>query len=540
MARLDYFAPGVYIEEHVSSKRPISGASTAIAGFLGFTEAIRGDAALFRPILINSWNDYLEFFAEEDSDGFTDFDAYLPFAVYGWFLNGGGRCWVMSIGTQIPGTNTSTQHELKLPVQGNNLSLRFSLKLEDYEGLKISAFESKPRSSSNDEEQNSVERNAFFKIVISRNNEELEQFDNLSVEPDINPEVGTYALAALQESELIMVHDITRTKQLAAPLSSSNQFEIIPSLLVPRQNRFSSSLQGMRDERTGIQGLYEIDEITVVAAPDLMKAYEVGLLDRDQLHGMMELQISLCETAYPNPNRMVVLDPPPESTHPRQVTDWLLREFNRRSMFAALYYPWIEVPNPRSGKPILVPPCGHVMGVWSRTDELNGVWQAPANELLWGLTGLAYNVNLREHELLNPLGINCIRLLLNQEIRILGSRTLVEPDRIEWRYINVRRLVNYVTQSISLGVYQTAFGQNNQSLRDQLKKEISGFLEQLWRKGALIGESFSDAFYVRCDEELNPPEIVSLGRVYVEVGICPVRPKDFVVFRVDTELTDPY
>jgi hypothetical protein len=253
----------------------------------------------------------------------------------------------------------------------------------------------------------------------------------------------------------------------------------------------------------------------------------------EQVHSIMELMISLCENASPNPpNRMVVLDTPPDKVKPQQVVQWL-SEFNRRSMFGALYYPWIKVPNPRKGgRPIVVPPCGHVMGVWSRIDETRGVYKAPANEVPRGVIGLSYDCNFREQELLNPIGINCIRTFPNRGIRIWGARTLVEPENTEWRYISVRRLISYIEKSLELGTQWVVFEPNDEDLWARVRRNVSNFLERLWREGALFGASPEQAFYVKCDGELNTSDTMILGRLYIEVGICPVRPAEFVVFRI--------
>lgn len=238
--------------------------------------------------------------------------------------------------------------------------------------------------------------------------------------------------------------------------------------------------------------------------------------------------------AAPNPpNRMVVLDTPYDINKPQEVVRWLNDDFCRRSMFAALYYPWVKVPNPRkNGKPILVPPSGHMMGVWSRTDESRGVYKAPANETPRGVNGLAYDCNFREQELLNPLGINCIRTFPGRGIKVWGARTLVEPDKSEWRYISVRRLMSYIEKSIELGTQWVVFEPNDQDLWARVRRTVSNFLERLWREGALFGASPEQAYYVKCDETLNTPDTMILGRLYVEVGVCPVRPAEFVVFRV--------
>jgi phage tail sheath protein FI len=281
--------------------------------------------------------------------------------------------------------------------------------------------------------------------------------------------------------------------------------------------------------------MFDIDEITMVAFPDLMRAYEAKLLDLAQVHSIMELMVSMCEGALsgdiPNPlNRMIVLDPP-NDLNPQEVVEWL-ESFNRRSMFAALYYPWLEVPNPRTDCPILVPPCGHMMGVWARTDKTRGVHKAPANEVLEGVIGLAYDVDFREQELLNPLGINCIRKFPNRGIRVWGARTLVEPDITEWRYISVRRLVSYIEKSIELGNQWAAFENNDFRTWTLLRRTVTEFLARIWREGALYGATPEQAFYVKCDEEVNPPETRHLGRIYIDVGVAPVRPAELVIFRI--------
>ncbi|NJK52638.1 MAG: phage tail sheath family protein, partial [Leptolyngbyaceae cyanobacterium SU_3_3] len=318
----------------------------------------------------------------------------------------------------------------------------------------------------------------------------------------------------------------------------NGQYEVAPPLALPTPRQFYGKVQGARDEQTGIQGSFEIDDITILAFPDLMRAYEARrddgtrLLDLDRVHGIMELMISLCENANPNPaNRMVVLDAPPDQVKPQDVVRWL-GDFGRRSMYAALYYPWLKVANPRKeGKPILIPPCGHMMGIWSRIDESRGVYKAPANETPRGVIGLGYDCNFREQELLNPIGINCIRTFPNRGIKVWGARTLVEPEKTEWRYISVRRLMSYIEKSIENGTQWVVFEPNDQDLWARVTRTISNFLERLWREGALFGATPEQAFYVKCDEEINTPETMLLGRLYVEVGISPVRPAEFVIFR---------
>ncbi|MBW4501586.1 MAG: phage tail sheath subtilisin-like domain-containing protein [Scytonema hyalinum WJT4-NPBG1] len=543
MARLDYFAPGVYIEEIDRGSRPIEGVSTAVAGFVGFTEDIRDGAELFKPMLVTNWSQYLNYFARPNSNGFTDFNAYLPFAVYGYFMNGGGRCWITSIGTQLPTPRPATPAPttLRITGRGNRPTLNFILRPEQAAGggIDILITDSAPRPLPEGTEGEAPPNTGeYFKIQLRRGDEILEEYDHLTMNREPGAQVATYAIAALRNSMYVTLEDISQTGQPLARRPGNGQYELTPPIVAAPPDRFSSDIEGVRDDRTGVRGIFEIDEITMLACPDLMRAYEAQVMNLEQVHGIIELMISMCEGSasgdIPNPpNRMVVIDPPPEFAKPQQVMDWLQNQFNRRSMFGALYYPWIKVPNPReNGKPILVPPCGHVMGVWARTDETRGVYKAPANEVPRGVIGLGYDTNFREQELLNPVGINCIRNFPNRGIRIWGARTLVEPDKTEWRYISVRRLISYIEKSIELGTQWAVFEPNDEDLWARVRRTVSNFLERLWREGALFGATPEQAFYVKCDAELNPPETMILGRLYVEVGVCPVRPAEFVVFRI--------
>ena len=562
---LDYFAPGVYVEEVDRGSRPIEGVSMSVAGFIGFTEDVRGDAELFKPMLITNWSQYLECFGKEGSDGFTDFNAYLPFAVYGWFINGGGRCWVTSIGTQLPGSevNSSEQPGLLLTTAGKRPSLQFDLKLPSGEGdapalppsgggrIKVRILESEPKPLPEDapeDAQAPFNTGEFFRLVVQQGEQVLEKYDNLTMNPQVDTQIADYVVTVLENSEYLTLTDISQGNNPLSKRPANGIYEIVPPPYVSSPDKFSRDLQGQRDDKTGTQGIFEIDEVAMIACPDLMRVYQEGLMDLDQVHGIMEMMVSSCENSFPGPAyRMVVLDPPPvkpgkndnaavppEQQKPQDVAKWL-GEFNRRSMFAALYYPWIQVPNPRNGgRPIMVPPCGHMMGVWCRTDESRGIFKAPANDTPKGMTGLAYNTNMREQELLNPLGINCIRNFVNYNrgYKIWGARTLVEPDNVQWRYISVRRLLSYIEKSIEMGTQWVVFEPNDEALWGRVTRTVSSFLSRLWREGALAGASPDQSFFVKCDGELNTPDTMMLGRLYVEVGVAPVRPAEFVIFRI--------
>lgn len=561
---LDYFAPGVYVEEVDRGSRPIEGISMSVAGFIGFTEDVRGDAELFKPMMVTNWGQYLEYFGKEGSDGFTDFDAYLPFSVQGWFLNGGGRCWVTSIGTRLPGSEPPPveQSGTKILTSSRKPSLHFTIKpaSADESALALAASADEPRikvviedstpkpaPADTPDEELPLNTGEFFNVVVVRGEDVLERYDNLSMNPEVETQLADYVVTRLESSEFINVANISQSGQPLTRRPVAGLYEVTPPPRVSTVDGFSRDLQGQRDDRTGTQGIFEIDEVAMVACPDLMRVYQNGLMDLDQVHGVMEMMLSMCENSFPGPAyRMAVIDPPPvkptkgrtpvspQQQKPQDVDAWL-RDFNRRSMFGAVYYPWIKVANPRNGgRPIFVPPCGHMMGIWCRTDESRGIYKAPANETPRGVIGLAYDTNMREQELLNPKGINCIRNFANYNrgYKVWGARTLVEPDNVQWRYISVRRLISYIEKSIEIGTQWVVFEPNDRNLWGRVTRTVSNFLERLWSAGALVGSSPAESFYVKCDAELNTHETMMLGRLYIEVGISPVRPAEFVIFRI--------
>jgi phage tail sheath protein FI len=168
--------------------------------------------------------------------------------------------------------------------------------------------------------------------------------------------------------------------------------------------------------------------------------------------------------------------------------------------------------------------------VWARSDTTRGVHQAPANEVVRGATGLAYNVTKGEQDTLNPFGINCIRAFPGMGIRVWGARTLSSDP--SWRYINVRRLFNMIEESIERGTQWVVFEPNDENLWARVRRDIGSFLKLVWRSGALFGSTPEAAFYVKCDAETNPLEVRDVGQLIVEVGMAPVKPAEFVIFRI--------
>lgn len=202
----------------------------------------------------------------------------------------------------------------------------------------------------------------------------------------------------------------------------------------------------------------------------------------------------------------------------------------RDSQLGGYYFPWISMYDMVADQNVYAPPSGGMCGVYSRVDGTRGVHKAPANELFRTAIGLKYNLTDAEQEMLNPKGINCIREFPGRGIRVWGARTI--SSNPEWRYINVRRLFCMVEQAIQNGTNWVVFEPNTRDLWKKITRNLTSFLLNTWKSGALFGDSPEEAFYVRCDDELNPPESIDAGYVVVEVGLAPAKPAEFVVFRV--------
>jgi phage tail sheath protein FI len=284
--------------------------------------------------------------------------------------------------------------------------------------------------------------------------------------------------------------------------------------------------KGDISERRGVEGLEVLDDVTMVVVPDLMTTMPGEKLDLDMVKAVQGMMITHCERMG---DRVAILDAPPNLT-PQEVKNWRMNIAGFDSSYAAMYYPWIEIMDPITSKPVKVPPSGHIAGVWARSDSTRGVHKAPANEIVQGALGLGYQTTKGEQDTLNPIGVNCIRAFPGRGIRVWGARTLTSDPA--WRYINVRRLFNYVEKSIENGTQWIVFEPNDRMLWGKVRRDVTNFLTMVWRDGALFGASPSEAFYVKCDDELNPPASRDLGRLVVEIGMAPVKPAEFVIFRI--------
>ena len=270
-------------------------------------------------------------------------------------------------------------------------------------------------------------------------------------------------------------------------------------------------------KRTGIASLEDIDEISICLAPGMWSA---------SVHSAL---IMHCETLK---DRFAVLDP----------QDGLsiegIRSFREPldTKYAALYYPWVEVRDPSRKRNVEVAPSAHMAGVYARVDVERGVHKAPANEVIRGITRIAQDVTKREHDMLNPKNINVLRYFPGRGNRVWGARCVTSDAA--WKYVNVRRLFIYVEESIDEGTQWVVFEPNDEPLWARVRQTINNFLNSVWRSGALQGSKADDAFFVKCDHSTMTQDDIDNGRLICLIGIAPVKPAEFVIFRIQQKTID--
>ncbi len=277
-----------------------------------------------------------------------------------------------------------------------------------------------------------------------------------------------------------------------------------------------------KNKATGLAALGEIDDIAIVATPDggsLEEATQVA-----------EVLIEHCEALR---YRIGIVDAPVQSSLNK------IRAYRGRfdTKYAAMYHPWIEILDPTSrpsqGAPqkrLLLPPSGFVAGIYARSDIERGVHKAPANEVVRGLNRFETNINSRRQDVLNPEGVNCLRFFEGRGNRVWGARTMSSDP--EWKYVNVRRLFIYLEHTLDKGTQWAVFEPNNRHLWSNIRRTVEDFLYVLWRDGALLGDTPEKAYFVRCDRTTMTQNDLDNGRMICLVGVAPVKPAEFVIFRV--------
>ncbi|MFF4181843.1 phage tail sheath family protein [Streptomyces sp. NPDC001691] len=514
----NYLSPGVYVEEVASGSRPIEGVGTSVAAFVGLAPV----GPLNEPTLVTNWSQYVAEFGE-----FTD-GYYLAHSVYGFFNNGGTAAYVVRVGGSDGGAGQAAP-QAAATAAPQAITAGEAVALGTFKVSAIASGSANGGALTVEVQDAEGESNGDrFKLVVKDGETVVENFD-VSAKKSARNFVVTQVK---QRSKTITVEEAVAGGQLAKPDAQS--VTLAPPTAAPAPAPTGTAVAriesgqfiGDSADRTGFGGLEALDEINMVAVPDLMAAYQQGLIDLEQVKAVQLGLVAHCELMG---DRMAVLDPPP-GLNARDIRKWRMEVAGYDSRYAALYYPWIKVFDPSSGQTQIVPPSGHMSGIWARNDAERGVHKAPANEIVRGAVDLELQITRGEQDLLNPVGVNCIRAFPGRGIRVWGARTLASDPA--WRYLNVRRYFNYLEESILIGTQWVVFEPNDHALWARIRRNISAFLVNEWRSGALFGQRPEDAFYVKCDEETNPPESVDLGRVVCEIGIAPVKPAEFVVFRL--------
>jgi uncharacterized protein len=270
-------------------------------------------------------------------------------------------------------------------------------------------------------------------------------------------------------------------------------------------------VDGGSGQRTGIQALEDITEISLVAAPGIWSQTVQSAL------------IQHCEQLR---YRFAVIDPP-DGLSIQGVRDFRAPIDTK---YAALYYPYIEVRDPAARRNVVVAPSLPLLGLYARVDVDRGVHKAPANEVIRGVTRIAQDVNQREQDMLNPGGINALRFFPGRGNRVWGARTLSSESA--WKYVNVRRIFIFVEASIDRGTQWVVFEPNDEPLWARVRATITNFLTTVWRSGALQGTTPAEAFFVKCDRTTMTQDDIDNGRLICAIGIAPVKPAEFVIFRI--------
>lgn len=294
------------------------------------------------------------------------------------------------------------------------------------------------------------------------------------------------------------------------------------SILTLKDDNYVGADAADPEKRTGLFTLLNVEDISIVAAPGCTSA---------------DIQRALIEQCENNRFRFAVLDgpSPPKDT----ITDVQTQRQQFDTKYAALYHPWLLISNPfpgTSGAPTdyVIPPAGHMLGVYARTDIERGVHKAPANEVVMGIVGLQRIVNKEQQEVLNPypVNINVIRDFRNHSrgIRVYGGRVITSDS--DWKYVNVRRLLIFIEASLNQGLQWVVFEPNAEPLWARVKRSVSNFLTLAWRNGALEGTKPEEAFFVKCDRTTMTQTDIDEGRLICLIGVAPVKPAEFVIVRI--------
>lgn len=514
----EYLYPGVYVEEISSGNKPIEGVSTSTVGFLGVPE--RGPSNY---TFLTSFTDYARMYGKytvqyqyqpagpPGTPVKTD-NAYLAAAVEGFFQNGGKRCYVQRVlptgsiaaaytadplmSVQAIGEGT-WGNRVAIKVEPNTAGTAFRLTAMYWTTLPPTPIQD-PNST-----DITIRRKAVQPQII-------EVFDSLVDDPTSS---NFYGLQINGVSNLITVtrlgtgipakHGDVNPAPLAGSSDGSGDMVLLD---------FEGDPTLLPGSKRGLDALSYIDDISLLCCPD---AYA---FDDDSINQAL---IDQCEILK---DRFAILFSKRSYTAPG------LTSISLNSKYAAFYFPWINVINPLNNQKVLMPPGGHVAGIYARSDNDIGVHKDPANEVILGIDSLQFNMNDQQQSQLNPIGINALRFFNGAGNLVWGGRTTtIDPD---WKYINVRRLFIFVEKSTQRSMQWAVFEINDEPLWTRITRSVDAFLTRLWMDGMLQGAKKEQAFYVKCDRTTMTQGDIDNGRLICEIGIAPVKPAEFVIFRI--------
>lgn len=540
----EYLSPGVYIEEVSTGPRPIEGVSTSTTAMLGPTE--RGPEY---PVLVTSWLEYQRWFGGyrmPDNTMPGNLQSFMPYAVQGFFDNGGQRLFVARILGNNPNFATRTVDGMEIKALGRGgWGARILVRIE--RGSKVAENPNLFKLTLLYYSPLTVPDMAAFMAnfvdpLDPRNNAEaarrepdrVEMYDNL-----LHTRGSPNFVETIVNSGSFLVRVMVSNPDNPSPvLTDIDPFErlvdVDPATLQGAPidiNDYTGDLDPIDDASAetirlfgrgrGLLAVQAIDEVSLLLAPD-----EVQLPGGNTL---TQSVIGQCERLR---DRFAVVSAPAGEIQPTNVNP------PQDTSYAAYYYPWITVYDPISRGPLRVPPSGHIAGLIARTDIERGVHKAPANEVVRGAQDLEFPITKGAQDILNPKGVNCIRDFRpdGRGIRLWGARTM--SSNAEWKYINVRRLFLYIEESIEEGTQWVVFEPNDEPLWAQVRRSIANFLIRVWRSGALMGLTEEEAFFVKCDRTTMTQDDIDNGRLICYIGIAPVKPAEFVIFRISQKTAE--
>lgn len=520
----EYLSPGVYIEEIEIGAKPIEGVSTSTAGFLGLTE--RGPTEVQ---LVTGFAQFQRLYG-----GFVK-EFYLPYAVDGFFRNGGQRCFIGRIVRSGAKAANLTRDPITFEAVGEGeWGNRVAIRIEDaslvepltspptppkfkltvaYWSKSLPDFNVPLTSPPKDPKR-------LLRELLETATPPVEVFDNLSTDPD-SPDYYKKKINGTSNYIKITSPDVQGRPENTDSLVFMEALQDGDDGVGTKPDRedFVGDPGAPPGERRGLTAFADIDEISIINIPDL------HLIDLAQRETLIDDVLSQCELLK---DRFAIFeassDDPPKYKKIDNV-GW-----ERPSKYGAFYYPWIKVFDPVTQLPKSIPPGGHIAGIYARTDQERGVHKAPANEVVRGATDVDIKVTKGDQDILNPKGINAIRVFPGRGIRVWGARNMILDPL--WKYINVRRLFIFLEESIDEGTQSFVFEPNNEKLWDRVRQTITQFLTRVWRDGALMGTTPEEAFFVKVDRTTMTQDDIDNGRLIVLIGVAPVKPAEFVIFRI--------